>query len=59
MFRSVRDFPPLTGSAVGQRDQHDCALRNFTHCKVCPECGGTGHVTPTRRDELLKKRQRK
>jgi hypothetical protein len=23
--------------------------------KVCPECGGTGHVTPTRREQLLKR----
>ena len=24
--------------------------------KVCPECGGTGHVTPTQREQLLKKK---
>jgi hypothetical protein len=23
--------------------------------KVCPECGGTGYVTPIRRQQLLKK----
>jgi hypothetical protein len=24
--------------------------------KVCPERGGTGHVTPTQREQLLKKK---
>jgi len=27
--------------------------------KVCPECGGTGHVTPTGREKLLKKDERR
>jgi hypothetical protein len=24
--------------------------------KVCPECGGTGHMTPTRCEQLLSKK---
>jgi DnaJ-class molecular chaperone len=48
--------PTLTECPVCQ-GKGDVPSRLAFWRKVCPECGGTGHVSPTRREQLLKKKK--
>jgi DnaJ-class molecular chaperone len=46
--------PTLTECPVCQ-GKGDVPSRLPFRRKACPECGGTGHVTPTRREQLIQK----